>query len=204
MHGTLSPLFPPHGVALPIASPASEPLTDFLAPLPDTDVLPAWPGSVHAPGVTPTACFRLAPLVPIEPGPPVRASVDLAVVPPGNAARPVYPGQAHARVGSLLPQTGPGRRYTDRREIRPAGQSSASATRPHNAHSARSLAVRLGLCVPSQAAPLDSSSYWRVIAPDSPQILPTQCTLDMGSQHFYPPKSTLRICRADVAPESPR
>src|SRR6266487_1993605 len=178
MHGTLSPRFPPHGVALPTASPASEPPTGFLAPLPVTAVLPAWLGSVHAPGVTPTACFRLAPLVPIEPGPPARASVDLAVGPPGNAARPAYPEPAHALVDNLFLQTGLGQRYSDRQEIRPADQSSASVTKLRSAHSARSLAVRLGLSVPSQVAPLDSSSYWRVVVPGSPQILPTQCTLD--------------------------
>src|SRR6266567_3097856 len=156
MHGTLSPRFPLHGVALPTASPTSEPPTDFLAPPLGTAALPAWPGSVHAPGVAPTACFRLAPLVPIEPGPPVRASVDPAVVPPGNAARPAYPEPARALVDNLFLQTGPGRRYNDRREIRPADQSSASVTKLRTAHSARSLAVRLGLCVPSQVAPRDS------------------------------------------------
>src|SRR6266566_408833 len=179
MHGTLSPQFPPHAAALPTVSPASEPPTGFPAPPPDTDALPAWPGSARAPGVAPTACFRLAPPVPIEQGLPVRASVGLAAVPLGNAVRPAYPEPAHALVGNLFLQTGPGRHYNDRREIRPADQSSGGVTRPHNAHSARSLAVRLGLCVPSQAAPLDNSSYWRVSEPDLPQILPTQCTLDI-------------------------
>src|SRR6266567_3553305 len=186
MHGTLSPRFPLHGVALPTASPTSEPPTDFLAPPLGTAALPAWPGSVHAPGVAPTACFRLAPLVPIEPGPPVRASVDPAVVPPGNAARPAYPEPARALVDNLFLQTGPGRRYNDRREIRPADQSSASVTKLRTAHSARSLAVRLGLCVPSQVAPLDSSSYWRGVVPGSPQILPRQCTLDIYCVNKYP------------------
>src|SRR5437773_1186579 len=56
MHGTLSPRFPPHAAALPTVSPATEPLTGFLAPPPDTDALPAWPGSGRAPGGAPTAC----------------------------------------------------------------------------------------------------------------------------------------------------
>src|SRR6266487_7200781 len=156
MYGTLSPRFPPHAAALPTVSPATEPLTGFLAPPPDTDALPVWRGLVRAPGGAPTACFRLAPPVPIEPGLPVRASVDLAAAPPENAVRPAYPEPAHAHVGSLFPQIGSGRRYNDKRDILPGVQSSADATKPHNVHNARFLAVRLGLCMPFQAAPRDS------------------------------------------------
>ena len=49
-----------------------------------------------------------------------------------------------------------GRRYTDTQEIRPVGQSSANAGELHSAHSVRSLAITLALCVPRQAAPHDA------------------------------------------------
>src|SRR5437773_416324 len=137
--------------ALPTASPASGPPTDFLAPLPDTGALPASPDSVRVPGAVPIACVLRAPPVPFEQG---------------------LPEQSLALAGSLFPQTGSGRRCSDRRETLPADQSSASAVRPRSIHNARSLAVTPVLCVPLQVAPLDSANYSHVIESDSLQILP--------------------------------
>ena len=60
--------------------------TGFLAPLPDTGALLAWPDSVRVPGGVPTACSQLAPPVPIAPRQRARASADLAAVLPGTVA----------------------------------------------------------------------------------------------------------------------
>ncbi len=61
----------------------------------------------------------------------------------------------------------------------PLDQNSAGGIRLHSAHSARSLAIRLVLCGPPQAAPLDTSGYSRGVEPDWRQIRPTQYTLDI-------------------------
>src|SRR5260370_42425954 len=105
MRGTLSPRFPLHEAALPIVSPASEPLTGFLAPPLGTAARLSWPGSARAPGVAPTACFRLAPPVPIEQEPPMRASIDLAAEPSGKAVRAAEPARFRPAVDSIVSQT---------------------------------------------------------------------------------------------------
>src|ERR1700738_4432439 len=173
-------LFPPPPLrvaALPTASPVSGPPADFQALLPDTGALLAAPDNVRVPGAVPTACALRAPPVPLEQGLLGPALADPDVVLPGSAALSEHPEQSLALAGSLCPQTGSGRRCSDRQETLPADQSSAGAVRPRSVHSARFLAVMPDLCVPLQAAPLDSAYYSLVIAPDSLQILPTRCTL---------------------------